>query len=826
MKPKKGEAVAGHCLALALVAALLLGGMCPSAQAQEPVHVSINDVDSEGFPKVVAYATVLSATGHSVVELPPGAFSLAEDGRPVTDFAVDLLENAGEPILLALALDTSGSMKGQPLKDTKAAAIRLIRDLGPADQIAVLSFGDLVTTHEGLTADKAAASAAVEALAVQKWTTLHDGIHAGVKLLEAQPRGRKALVVLTDGDDTTSEHTMAEGIAAAKASSVPVYAIGFGPDIKPGVLGDLAGSTGGHFYQKPSSDEIDESFQAVARLLRYQYVFDFESSLPADDAEHSLEIAVKVDGVEASDQARFAAKSGEVDVSMIFPATGDTVGGLVTLKARTDSPGEVVQVEYLLDGVPLEVVTTGGFAYDWDASNVPLGEHTLTLIVTDSAGNEGQTDLTVTVAHCVEVASIAPTDGQLVSGTVPVQARVSALTGLAQVILSVDGSEIDTATAAPWDLIWDAGEATTGRHTLTLTAYDAKSQAAEASQEVWVGLRLGMPDLSDGDTVGGLTTLAPVIEAPGDVTQVEFLLDGELLETVTSADFSYVWDSTGVPVGEHTLTVRVADNSGNEKEMAFTLNVVEPVAVAFVSPAEEERERLGGEVDVEVEVASVADVDRVEFAVDGQVMETISSEPYRFSWNTKTIATGPHELRATAYDVKGQSDQASLDTWVAFRGSKWGLWLALVVAAVAVGLAIPLARRRRQKMETKPTPAAQSAVSPPTEPEQAFASEGTTPAVAWLVVEQGPEAGSRWPLPQGETRLGRTRSANDVVIPSRTASRRHASIRAEAGDLVYYDIEPTNPTLINSTPIAGSHELNEGDRIQIGDSVLRFTKEE
>ena len=116
----------------------------------------------------------------------------------------------------------------------------------------------------------------------------------------------------------------------------------------------------------------------------------------------------------------------------------------------------------------------------------------------------------------------------------------------------------------PWQLTWDARAATPGPHRQTLTAYDARSQSAEASQEVWVGLRLGMPGLNDGDTVGGLTMLEPEIKAPGDVTQVDYLVDGDLLRIVTAGNFSYVWEATGVNLGERTVTVRMTDKAGNE----------------------------------------------------------------------------------------------------------------------------------------------------------------------------------------------------------------------------------------------------------------------
>jgi pSer/pThr/pTyr-binding forkhead associated (FHA) protein len=97
--------------------------------------------------------------------------------------------------------------------------------------------------------------------------------------------------------------------------------------------------------------------------------------------------------------------------------------------------------------------------------------------------------------------------------------------------------------------------------------------------------------------------------------------------------------------------------------------------------------------------------------------------------------------------------------------------------------------------------------------------------VAWLVEEQGPNTGRRWPLQLGETTLGRHSTANDIVVRSRQASRRHSAIRTDADGCFYYDIEPTNPTLINEEPLVGAHQLAEGDRLLIGDVILRFTKE-
>ena len=828
MKRNQIWAITGVWLVLALVGATLLGGLQAGVQAQEPVQVTINGVDSAKFPEVVAYVTVSDETGHAIIQLPPEAFSLTEDGRPIADFGVELLENVGEPILLALVLDTSGSMKGQPLTRTKSAAIQLIGELGPADEVAVLSFDTEVKTHVELDSDKEAAVAAVESLTAAGDTALNDAIYEGIRLLADRPRGRKALIVLTDGKDTDSALSIDDAIDAANEASVPVYAVGFGSQIQPAVLERLGMLTGGHLFRSPSVDQIDESFEAVARLLRYQYVLRFLSSLAADDASHTLGVSVDVSGVQGQAEASFTAAKRPVTVAMLSPTDGQTVGGLVTLKPRFDAPGEVVEVEYLLDGSTLTKVTRGDFAFDWDTGGVPLGPHTLTVVARDIAGNQGQLDLGLVVARPIEVAFVAPPADRPISGEVTVEVAVDALAGVAQVRFAVDGKEGTSVTSPPWSFTWDSSAETPGPHSLTATAYDAASQSAAASQDVWVGLRLGLPDLAAGDLVGGLVSLAPELEAPGSVERVDYLLDGDILATQTGGDFSFDWDATGVPLGQHTLTMRVFDSAGNEGQLDLDITVVEPVVVAFVSPLEEELQDLGGDVEVAVEVTSLAEVSHVEFSVDGEPVETVRTPPYHFVWDTRSFATGAHTLTAKAYDVKGQAGQASLDTWVAFRGGSWGIWVVLVIVVLGVGIMVPMARRRRRTMKPDPAAEGRTAAGPvpaPSAPAQVAPAGGAGP-VAWLVVEEGPEIGRRWPVMLGDTSLGRNRSANDIVTQSRTASRRHAVIRADANQCMYYDIEPTNPTLLNDRPVVGSHELVEGDLVRIGDVVLRFTKEE
>ncbi|MBN1485065.1 MAG: VWA domain-containing protein [Chloroflexia bacterium] len=829
---KKSWLTERWCLAAALASLLLLGPV-GALYGQEQVNVTINEVDASQFPNTIAYVTVSDGQGRAIADLPRGAFTLAEDGAPVDDLALDTLENMGEPIMLALALDTSGSMGGYPLANTKTAAAQLINDLGPADMAALLSFASEVTVRQDLTADKTAVIADIEALTAAGDTALYDGIYQASTLLASRPRGRKAVVVLTDGQDTNSTLELEDAVAQAREASIPVYVIGFGSSIQPDNLERVAMLTGGRFFQSPSSEEVENSFAEVARLLRHQYVLSFQSSLRADDTLHTLQVAVEVQGVSASSEGDFVAASREIEIEMVAPAAGETVGGIVTLKPRIDAPGEVLQVDYLLDGNPLARVSTGDFAYEWDTAAVALGSHSLTVRATDSAGNTGETEMALSLAEPITVAFVTPTGSSPVRGEVPIELQVTSLAGIAQLELALDGAVIGTTTGPPWGFNWDTTALETGPYTLTATAYDVAGQSTETRLDIFVGIEIQMPSIQEGATVGGIIYLKPLVEAPEAVQQVEYYLDGASLTTVTGGDFAYLWDATAVPHGDHTLTVRATDASGSFDELGLDLVFAPAVTVSFSSPGPEGLEKLSGKVIVEADASALTGLDRVEFSLDGQVVETFQSPPYRYTWDTASVATGPHTVAATAYDMNGLSEQAVLETWVAIRGAGWGLGLLIAILVVGIGIMLPITARRRRRL-TRPMNAA--AVAPPRhtvmEParprppaEKGEAEMVNGEPVAWLVIEEGRETGRRWALSPGETTLGRSRSDSDIVIQASTASRRHAVIRVEEDLCTYFDLEPTNPTLINDEPLIGAHELDEGDRIQIGEVSMRFTKE-
>jgi hypothetical protein len=299
----------------------------------------------------------------------------------------------------------------------------------------------------------------------------------------------------------------------------------------------------------------------------------------------------------------------------------------------------------------------------------------------------------------------------------------------------------------------------------------------------------------DKEVVGGNVLLKPNVLAPAPLKQMDIQLDGSLLQSVLSEPFEYAWDSTTVSPGSHEFTFTVTDQAGNTAEASVDLNIQPPVTVKIAIPAEDAE--LSGSSKVVVEVSSLAGIAKVEYAIDGKVVETITASPYEAELNWDKYAKGPHLLAVTASDVNGFSDKQEFV--IQAKGTRDIWFLILVLGLGLAALAIPIGLRQRRKT-----------VVAPGQPEK-------------LVLRQivGQNSGQTWNLGPGEIKLGR-RQSNDVRLNSTKASREHALVRYENGFYVLYNLRPENPPLVNNMKVHQKQVLKPGDVIQFGEDVFRY----
>ncbi len=219
---------------------------------------------------VEVYATVSDRSGAPVTGLGPGDFEIFEDGRPQ---AIQVFTAGDFPLSVALALDHSASMAGSPLRAAADAARRFLNRLRPEDQVMILGVSSDVTVLAPLSLDRAAQARAIDGLRPWSATSLNDAMVAGIGLIQPA-RGRRGLIVLSDGEDRYSEAQPHAVLDRARRADVLVYPIAVGRRAPP-LFAEVAALTGGRSFHAREARAIDRALTEVAVELRSQYLLGY-----------------------------------------------------------------------------------------------------------------------------------------------------------------------------------------------------------------------------------------------------------------------------------------------------------------------------------------------------------------------------------------------------------------------------------------------------------------------------------------------------------------------------------------------------------------------
>lgn len=233
-----------------------------------------------GVDLVSLNLVVTDARGNPVPSLGPDDLTLLEDGVPQP---ISLFAKEEWPIRLQVLLDSSGSM-GAALPVAKRAAVRLLRTLRSGDEAAVARFSRYLRVLQESTDDLALLEQSIASVAAGGETALYNALYVMLKDEARRPEAdalhRRAIVVLTDGEDTASMVSDAQLIELARRSGVAVYAIGLLEPAGTGtptstlpsyVLSALARETGGRAYFPRSLAELDQCYDRIAADLRTLY---------------------------------------------------------------------------------------------------------------------------------------------------------------------------------------------------------------------------------------------------------------------------------------------------------------------------------------------------------------------------------------------------------------------------------------------------------------------------------------------------------------------------------------------------------------------------
>ena len=323
-------------LATAMVAAVAV----PSAQQPAPRQDGDGFRFRTGVDLINVAVSVSDANGRYISRLRQEDFVLYEDGveQPITHFS-----NERVPVSLGLVVDTSGSMAGEKWDNARSALDRfLLQLLGPDDEVFLYQFDSDPYLLQGWTTDRARLSRAMSRIVPRGGTAMYDTLAEAVPLADSGRNRKKAIVVISDGNDTHSSTAVSDLKRLIRETEVLVYAIGIDGEndltsggvfrrppvrlpfpfpipgrrrpypvqppwggggvggnsrssdrVNAGALRELTDDSGGRTEIVQTSRDLDPATTGIADELSQQYFLAYPAAAKKDGRWHTIRVEVR-----------------------------------------------------------------------------------------------------------------------------------------------------------------------------------------------------------------------------------------------------------------------------------------------------------------------------------------------------------------------------------------------------------------------------------------------------------------------------------------------------------------------------------------------------
>lgn len=236
---------------------------------------------------VVLYTSVVDKNGRLVTNIPESAFKVYENNvvQPLKIF-----RREDVPVSMGIIIDNSGSMRDKRAK-VAAASMDLVKASNPQDEVFIVNFNDDAYLDQPFTSDTKKLEDALEKIDSKGGTAMRDAISMSIDYLKDNgKKDKKVLLVVTDGNDNTSNETLEQLVRKARQSEVLIYCIGLLNEEEPRearkakrALKDLADASGGLDYYPKDLAEVERITPQVAHEIRNQYILGYNPTNAALD---------------------------------------------------------------------------------------------------------------------------------------------------------------------------------------------------------------------------------------------------------------------------------------------------------------------------------------------------------------------------------------------------------------------------------------------------------------------------------------------------------------------------------------------------------------
>jgi Ca-activated chloride channel family protein len=616
---------------LFMLVAALVGAV--SVVAAQGGSITISTVDDSEFPVLRLFGTVQDANGEFVTGLTEPDFSALVAGQNAEIVQVEEIVTGNIGASVVLVIDSSESLFGPAIEDTRAAAIRLIDQLRPTDEVAIVEFDSTVRVAQPFTSDLDAARAAVNGISADGRTSLYDAAYTGVETaVQSASNEQRFVVLITDGQQFPPDQFNNDAnaaVALAQANNIPIFAVGFGT-VYPPYLESLGTAVeGGGTYILPNSETVGQILNFISGLITSQYVITIQPDLEPDGSPAPIELSS-------------GGLSGTFDYTApdLYPTP--RIDGVPTdpiaEPVRVATGGRAVrllqEVNVSIDDSPVQTFTTDNFGasiitFEGSVLIDPLtlapGEHTITVEAVDQQGASRSTSQTFMVAELplvfdttgIELGEILDAETPL-----PVEAVIAqSQTAVESVVFAVDGEQIAVDAEAPYTAEVPVPELAAGAHILSVTVENMAGQIA--TQDIPFTIPLpptatptALPPTATPTAVPptAMPTVVPSTVAPS-ATPVE----------AASAPTDTPASAPAVPLTFTVTGIRLGET------------VAEDARAIRATPGE----------GVQAETAV--------FTLDGEVIDTDEFAPFIATIDMTSLMPGAHLLDVTMTDAAGES---------------------------------------------------------------------------------------------------------------------------------------------------------------------------
>lgn len=253
-----------------------------SLLAQESSDIVIKKTDITDYPEVDIFLSFKEGSSLGSLDLSKENFQVLENNDEVIDTSIKRIARIKEPIGVVIVLDTSGSMKGEPMADAIDAALVFMNEMRSIDEFAVVGFADEVTIYSNFTSNRQKLKEFISEITAEGETSLYDGIFLALDQFNIRKDIKyRYAIVLSDGTDTVSKLTTKDVINKAIDEQVTIFSVALmSYDFNPTDIENISESSGGELLIAANSGELKELYRQISWKIRNQYKISYTSLWP------------------------------------------------------------------------------------------------------------------------------------------------------------------------------------------------------------------------------------------------------------------------------------------------------------------------------------------------------------------------------------------------------------------------------------------------------------------------------------------------------------------------------------------------------------------